>query len=93
MKAFLSNRAARDGLIAGYSGDLRGFEHFTETMSMNEAGAILSRAEHGDGGHYSPVNGWRDMGEVWLSGAPCDGNAHAAIAEALAAFLASEVQA
>jgi hypothetical protein len=43
-----------------------------------------------EGGHYDGRDGYRDMGYVVIGNAPEEGNAHAALVEALEAFVSED---
>jgi len=81
MKAFMSHPGPR--------GD-KGWPATAARKAEREACAILTVTEPNTtsimGGHFSPCDGYRYMGDVW-TGPIREGNAHAALAEALAAWV------
>jgi hypothetical protein len=73
--------------------DLSGCQGREALEALAEAERIIARSEpagayayHPDHQYFSPCDGWRYMGDVWL-GVPQEGNAHAALAEAIAGAL------
>lgn len=98
MRAFLSVPHDQDfDTYRGLAGHLAGSQ---SAAAVNEAHGILAHAEPNQterllvasviGQHFTPADGWRYMADVWTGSAE-DGNAHAALAEALAAFVGPEI--
>jgi hypothetical protein len=82
MLAFISTGSSKGSEAAGTALDVQAIHEARKVMS--HAGELRRTA-----GVYVPGTGYRDMGYVVIGNAPQEGNAHAALAESLASFLAA----
>jgi hypothetical protein len=80
LKAYLSDRDARElHTTPCYNLTL------PSVQALNELHELLAETEQ-DSAEYTPCDGYQDLGECWIAN-PREGNAHAALMEALAAFV------